>query len=154
VKEVIEDFLNYLKVEKGYSENTLDAYHNDLNQLAEFIKKEAVKSGVIPPWDGFNRQSMLSFQLSLRERGYVPATIARKIAAVKSFFAFMVAEGIMKDSPAEGVTSPKVGKSLPRPISVSQARSLIEQSGKLSTPEAKRDKAMLQLLYASGMRVS
>ena len=154
MKEFIENFLNYLKVEKGYSENTIVAYRNDLYDLANFIEKEAAKSGVIPPWAGFNRQSMLSYQLSLRERGYVPATMARKIASVKSFFGFIVAEGIMKTSPAEGVTSPKVGKSLPKPISVSQARSLIEQPSKLSTPEAKRDKAMLQLLYASGMRVS
>jgi len=152
VKEAVENFLNYLKVEKGYSENTILAYRNDLYQLAEFIEEEAVKSGIIPPWAGFDRQSMLSYMLNLKERGYVATTVARKIAAVKSDF--MVAEGIIKTSPTEGVSSPKIGKSLPKPISVSQARSLIEQPSKLSTPEAKRDTAMLQLLYASGMRVS
>jgi len=154
VKEVIENFLNYLAVEKGYSENTIAAYRNDLYRLAEFIEEEAARSGAIPPWAGFDRQSMLRYLLSLKERGYVPSTQARKVAAVKSFFDFMVAEGIMKTSPTEGVTSPKVGKSLPKPISVSEARRLIEQPSKLSTPEAKRDKAMLELLYASGMRVS
>lgn len=154
MKEAIGNFLNYLAVEKGYSGNTIDAYRNDLGQLAEFIEEEAAKSGVIPPWAGFDRQSMLSYLLSLKERGYVASTQARKVAAVKSFFGFMVAEGMMKTSPAEGVGSPKAGKSLPKPISISQARRLIEQPGKLSTPEAKRDTAMLQLLYASGMRVS
>ncbi len=154
MKEVIEDFLRYLAVEKGYSGNTIAAYRNDLYQLAEFIEEEATRSGIIPPWAGFNRQSMLSFLLSLKERGYVASTVARKVAAVKSFFGFMVAEGIMKTSPTEGVTSPKAGKSLPKPISVSQARHLIEQASKLSRPEARRDRAMLELLYASGMRVS
>ena len=154
MKEAIGNFLNYLAVEKGYSGNTIDAYRNDLGQLAEFIEKEAAKSGVIPPWAGFDRQSMLSYLLSLKERGYVATTQARKVAAVKSFFGFMVAEGMMKTSPAEGVGSPKAGKSLPKPISISQARRLIEQPRTLSTPEAKRDAAMLQLLYASGMRVS
>jgi len=154
VKEAVGNFLNYLAVEKGYSENTILAYRNDLYQLAEFIEEEAIKSGIIPPWAGFNRQSMLSYMLNLKERGYVATTVARKVAAVKSFFDFMVAEGIIKTSPTEGVSSPKIGKSLPKPISVSQARSLIEQPSKLSTPEAKRDTAMLQLLYASGMRVS
>ena len=154
MKEAVENFLNYLKVEKGYSENTIFAYRNDLYQLADFIEEEAAKSGAIPPWAGFNRQSMLSYMLNLRERGYVATTVARKVAAVKSFFDFMVAEGIIKTSPTEGVTSPKVGKSLPKPISISEARRLIEQPGKLSTPEAKRDKAMLESLYASGMRVS
>ncbi len=154
MKEAVENFLTYLAVEKGYSENTIVAYRNDLYQLAEFIEGEAVESGIIPPWAGFDRQSMLRYLLSLKERGYVATTQARKVAAVKSFFDFMVAEGTMKTSPAEGVTSPKTGKSLPKPISISQARSLIEQPSKLSTPDAKRDKAMLQLLYASGMRVS
>ena len=154
MKEAVDSFLNYLSVEKGYSENTIDAYRNDLYQLAEFIREEAAKSGAIPPWAGFNRQSMLSYLLNLRERGYVPTTVARKVAAVKSFFKFMVAEGIIKASPTEGVSSPKTGRSLPKPISISEARRLIEQPSKLSTPDAKRDKAMLELLYASGMRVS
>jgi len=154
VKEVVDNFLNYLAVEKGYSENTIAAYRNDLYQLADFIEEEAAKSGAIPPWAGFNRQSMLSYLLNLKERGYVPTTLARKVAAVKSFFKFMVAEGSIKASPTEGLTSPKAGKSLPKPISVSEARRLIEQPSKLSTPEAKRDRAMLELLYASGMRVT
>jgi len=154
VKEAIDSFLNYLAVERGYSENTIDAYRNDLYQLADFVWGESVKSGAILPWTRFNRQSMLSYMLSLKERGYVSTTVARKVAAVKSFFGFMVADGIMKTSPVDGVSSPKAAKSLPKPISVSQARRLIEQPGKLSTPEAKRDRAMLELLYASGMRVS
>ncbi len=154
MKEAVDSFLNYLSVEKGYSKNTIDAYRNDLYQLAAFIREEAAKSGAIPPWAGFNRQSMLSYLLNLRERGYVPTTVARKVAAVKSFFKFMVAEGIIKASPTEGVSSPKTGRSLPKPISISEARRLIEQPSKLSTPDAKRDKAMLELLYASGMRVS
>jgi len=154
VKEAVENFLHYLAVEKGYSENTIAAYRNDLHDLASFIEEEAARSGIIPPWAGFDRQSMLRYLLSLKERGYVPSTLARKVAAVKSFFKFMVAEGIIKASPTEGVSSPKVGRSLPRPISISEARRLIEQPSKLSTPEAKRDEAMLKLLYASGMRVS
>jgi integrase/recombinase XerD len=66
----------------------------------------------------------------------------------------MVAEGIMSANPTQGVTSPKLGKSLPKPISISQVRRLLEQPAKLSTLEAKRDRAMLELLYATGMRVS
>jgi integrase/recombinase XerD len=97
---------------------------------------------------------MLSYLLNLKERGYAATTVARKVAAAKSFFSFMVAEGDIKDNPTQNVGSPKVGKSLPKPISYSQAMLLLEQPAKLSTPEAKRDKAMLELLYASGMRVS
>jgi len=154
VKEIIDNFLNYLRVEKGFSQNTIVAYHNDLNQLASFIEKEATKRGSIPPWTGFDRQAMLSYLLDLRQRNYAATTVARKVAAAKSFFSFMVAEGIIKASPIQEVRSPKIGKSLPKPISISQVRLLLEQTSKLSTTEAKRDRAMLELLYASGMRVS
>ena len=154
MKEDINGFLNYLAVEKGFSENTLAAYHNDLYQLANFVDEEAVRCGSIPSWVGFSRQGMLSYLLNLKERGYAATTVARKVAAAKSFFSFMVAEGNIRDNPTQNISSPKVGKSLPRPISYSQAMLLLEQPAKLSTPEAKRDKAMLELLYASGMRVS
>ena len=154
MKEDIERFLTYLSVEKGFSDNTRVAYQNDLSQLASFAEEAANERGVAPTWAGFDRQGVLSYLLNLKERNYAATTIARKVAAAKSFFSFMVAEGQLKDNPTENVGSPNVGRSLPKPISVSQVRRLLEQPAKQSTPEAKRDNAMLQLLYASGMRVS
>jgi integrase/recombinase XerD len=154
VKEAVDNFLNYLAVEKGFSENTVAAYSNDLCQLVSFVENEANKGGFPPSWASFSRQGMLSYMLNLKERNYAPTTVARKVAAAKSFFNFMVAEGNIKDNPVQNVGSPKVGKSLPHPITISQVRLLLQQTTKLSTPEAKRDRAMLELLYASGMRVS
>ncbi len=154
MKEDVERFLTYLSVEKGFSDNTLAAYHNDLSQLASFIEEDAAKRSLTPSWANFNRQWMLSYLLNLKERGYVATTQARKVAAAKSFFGFMVAEGNLKDNPTENVSSPNVGRHLPKPLSISQVRRLLEQPNKLSTHDAKRDSAMLALLYASGMRVS
>jgi integrase/recombinase XerD len=154
VKEDIDRFLTYLAVEKGFADNTLAAYRNDLSQLADFVEEDAAKRDSIPLWANFNRQGMLSYLLNLKERNYAATTIARKIAATKSFFSFMVTEGSLKDNPTGNVGSPNVGRPLPKPISVSQVRRLLEQPTKLATPEAKRDSAMLELLYASGMRVS
>ncbi len=154
LREAINSFLNYLTVEKGFSENTIVAYRNDLYQLASFVEEEATKRGLTLLWSSFGRQGMLSYLLNLKERNYAATTAARKVAAAKSFFGFMVAEGNIKDNPTLNVTSPRVGKSLPKPISISQAMLLLEQPAKQSTPEAKRDRAMLELLYASGMRVS
>jgi len=154
LRETINSFLNYLTVEKGFSENTIVAYRNDLYQLASFIEEEAARRGLTPSWSSFGRQGMLSYLLNLKERNYAATTAARKVAAAKSFFSFMVAEGNIKDNPTLNVTSPRIGKSLPRPISISQVRRLLEQPTKLSTLEAKRDRAILELLYASGMRVS
>lgn len=154
MKEAIDSFLDYLALEKGFSENTIAAYRNDLHQLAGFVEEEAAKRGTIPPWAAFDRQAMMTYMLDLKGRGYAATTVARKVAAIKSFFGFMVAEGILKQNPTEGVSSTKVGKSLPKPISIDQVHRLLAEPAKLSTPEAKRDKAMLELLYATGMRVS
>ncbi len=154
MKEDIKRFLTYLSVEKGFSENTIAAYQNDLSQLASFVEKESAKQGLIPSWANFGRQGMLSYQLNLKERNYAATTLARKVAAAKSFFKFMVAEDRLKDNPTENIASPNVGRLLPKPISHPQVMKLLEQPEKQSTPEAKRDNAMLHLLYASGMRVS
>ncbi|MFC1982363.1 site-specific tyrosine recombinase XerD [Chloroflexota bacterium] len=154
MREEINNFLNYLAVEKGYSENTIAAYRNDLSLLADFAEGEAAKQGSTPLWANFSRQGMLSHMLNLKERGYVDTTIARKVAAARSFFDFLVAEGIIDTDPTDNMSSPSVGKALPKPISISQVRRLLEQPAKLPTSEAKRDRVMLELLYASGMRIS
>jgi len=154
VREDIESFLNYLTVEKGYSENTVAAYRNDLMDLAKFAEDEAAKKSVMPVWENFGRQEVLSYLLQLKERNYAATTVARKVAATKSFFGFMVAENKLKDNPTQNIGSPHIGKSLPKPLSIGQVRLLLEQPTKQDTLEAKRDKAMLELLYASGMRVS
>ncbi len=153
--EGIANFLSALSVEKGSPNNTLDAYRNDLSQFAAFVRKQTAKSdGPLPGWEAVDRPLLLNYMVNLRERSYAPATMARKVAAVKSFFNFLVAEGMLEKSPAEGITGPKVGKSLPRAISVAEVERLLEQPDKRSTPEGKRDKAMLELLYATGMRVT
>ncbi len=150
----IESFLTYLEVEEGFSQNTIEAYRNDLTQLADFFEQEAAKRSIIPSWASFSQQDMLSYLLNLKERGYAPTTVARKVAAAKTFFNFLANEGKIKENPIKNVGSPKVGRALPKPISISQVRRLLEQPAKRSTPEAIRDRAMLELMYASGMRVS
>ena len=154
MEEAIRNFLTYLNVEKGFSQNTLAAYHNDLDQLASFVEEEAAKSSSVPSWASFGRQGMLSYLLNLKERNYAATTIARKVAAVRSFFDFMTSEGNIKDNPSQNIGSPKVGRALPKPISYSQVRRLLDEPNRQSRPEAKRDTAILHLLYASGMRVS
>jgi integrase/recombinase XerD len=154
MKELIEEFLKHLIVEKGFSKNTEEAYRNDLNQLIKFIEEEASKNSEMPSWQHFDRQAMLRYMLQLKDKGYASTTLARKIAATKSFFKFMTDEHKVQQNPTENIASLKVGRALPKPISVTQARRLLEEAAKEQTPEARRDKAMLELLYASGMRVS
>lgn len=153
MKEDIQGFLSYLRVEKGFSNNTALAYENDLNQLAEYAAKLG-KRNIVSDWNGFSRQDMLAYLLNLKERNYAVTTVARKVAAAKSFFSFLVSEGKIKTNPMDDISSPKVGKALPDTLSVAQVRELLSQPAKINAPETKRDQAMLELLYASGMRVS
>ena len=154
MRELIEEFLKHLMVEKGFSKNTEEAYRNDLSQLKTFIEGEASKRSELPSWERFDRQGMLSYMLDLKGRQVASTTLARKIAATKSFFKYLTDERKIQLNPTENIASLKVGRALPKPISVTQARRLLEEPAKENTPEAKRDKAMLELLYASGMRVS
>ncbi len=150
-------FLTFLQVEKGASSNTIAAYRNDIFQFVTFCANRAQNGaarGARRNWRQVDKPLILAFLSDLQAKGYSPATVARKIAAVKSFFSFLTAEGIVRTDPTETLSSPRVGKSLPKPISPEQVDELLEQPLRRDTPEAKRDKAMLELLYASGMRVS
>jgi integrase/recombinase XerD len=152
-------FLTFLQVEKGASSNTISAYRNDIFQFVTFCasRGQRATNGTRQTrrnWSRVDKPLILAFLSDLQAKGYSPATVARKIAAVKSFFSFLTAEGIVRTDPTETLSSPRVGKSLPKPISPEQVDELLEQPLRRDTPEAKRDKAMLELLYASGMRVS
>jgi integrase/recombinase XerD len=150
--EAIRDFLSFLTVEKGFSGNTLEAYANDLSQFLEFLQAGPFEP--VQSWPQVDRNVILSFILALKERQYAPATLARKVAAVKSFFRFLCGEGLVDRDPTEDIDSPKVGKALPKFLSVEEVNTLLEQPSREGTVEGLRDAAMLQVLYATGMRVS
>jgi len=154
MKQAIENFLDYLSVEKGFSPNTLAAYKNDLGQFVEYIESELARRDLKPDWSSVDREMLLSYMVNLKERKYAPATISRKTAAMKSFFTFLLRERAIKEDPTEKLTGAKVGQALPHVLSVAQVESLLSQPDARSTPEGKRDKAMLELLYATGMRVT
>lgn len=151
--ECIAQFLNFLAVEKNASGNTISAYRNDLAQFEQHLSR----NGAAPAkgaWTAVGGTAIVAFVGELRAQAYKDATVARKVAAVKSFFGFMTAEGLVEQDPTEQLKSPQVGKSLPRALSEQEVDDLLEQPSRRATPEAKRDKAMLELLYATGLRVS
>ena len=148
----VNDFLEFLSVEKGASTNTIAAYRNDLGQLEEFINAKRGSASI--EWGGIQQDIILDYILDLKSHSYAEATVARKVAAVKSFFTFLQAEGQLKSNPTEALASPKVGKTLPKPLTVQEIDELLEQPARRSTPEARRDRAMLELMYATGLRVT
>ncbi len=154
MEEDIKSFLDYLASEKKYSQNTLAAYHNDLTQLSEYVKSENAAAGRDPSGPRLTAELLSGYLYSLRGRKYKPSTVARKIAAARSFLKFMVDRGRLRGDLAPSLASPQVSKSLPKPLAVSEVRRLLSEPAKLSTIDAKRDKTMLEVLYATGLRAS
>ncbi|HSE47058.1 MAG TPA: site-specific tyrosine recombinase/integron integrase [Gemmatimonadales bacterium] len=149
--DCIGQFLNFLAVEKNASNNTIAAYKNDLAQFESFLAKHG---RAVAAWGSIHGDAVIDYVADLRARSYKDATVARKVAAVKSFFGFLTAEGLVDGDPTENLKSPQVGKSLPRALTVEEVDELLEQPARRNTPEARRDKAMLELLYATGLRVT
>jgi len=147
--EFIAQFLNFLAVEKNASQNTIAAYRNDLAQFETFACNGTPKG-----WNAIHGEAVVAFVQDLRDRSYKDATVARKVAAVKSFFGFMTAEALVDNDPTEQLKSPQVGKSLPRSLTTREVDELLEQPARRNTPESRRDKAMLEVLYATGLRVT
>ena len=141
-----DEFLDFLSTEKGFSKNTIAAYRNDLAQFGSFVERQTSPT--------VDRETILAFILELKEKRYAATTIARKIAAVRSYFHYLVGKGFVRQDPTEDLDSPKIGRSLPRAISVAEVDKLLQAAGAGATPESLRDRAMLELLYATGMRVS
>ena len=145
----VEEFLRFLAVEKGYSTHTGSAYRSDLAQFLLYLEGEKVSS-----WKGASRTHILDYVLTLKEREYAPATVARKVAAIRSFFGFLVEDGVLQDDPTAAVDSPRADKRLPRPLSPEKVARLLAEPTKSNTPRALRDRALLELMYATGMRAS
>ncbi|MDO8670067.1 MAG: site-specific tyrosine recombinase XerD [Dehalococcoidia bacterium] len=154
MEQKIQEFLSFLEVEKGFSIHTVVAYRNDLAQLAGFVRQGSDVAGPVDKWIDVDKQSIIAYILSLKDKQYAAATVARKVAALKSFFHFLLAEGAVFVDATERLESPKAGKALPKAISIEEMGQLLDQPTKSSTPECQRDKCMFELLYATGMRVS
>jgi len=146
----IDRFLKTLGLEKEFSHNTILAYHNDLGQFAAQLREE---QGVAD-WSAVGQDHLVSYLLHLRERKYASSTVARKTAAMKSFFHYLVESGQLAGDPSAALSSPKVDKYVPRAISPDEVERLLAQPLKSAGAEALRDKAMLETLYSTGVRVS
>lgn len=147
--EQIDLFLQNLTEQRSLAANTVAAYRTDLEQFLAFLQERGVTD-----WAAVTHDDLLAFLLYLRERRYANSTVARRTAAIKSFYAFLTEAKIVPSDPTEQIDSPKVDRYLPRSLTPAQVDELLELPLREPTPERMRDKAMLELLYATGMRVS
>lgn len=141
-------FLEYLTVELGLSANTRQAYERDLRLFCKTLGFKNSDTLV-----NVSREQITGYMTQLKEKGLAAATIARKLAAIKAFYRFMTAEGYMDANPAEVVEAGTKGIKLPRVLSEDEVVRLLNQPD-ITTAEGFRDRTMLEVLYATGMRVS
>ncbi|TBR17724.1 site-specific tyrosine recombinase XerD [bacterium] len=146
--ELIESFLNYLSVERGLSRNTLLSYREDLVAYGDFLKSRSIVG-----LSRTSRNDITDFMLHQKDRGLSVNSVARHLAAIRMFYRFLVRERILKSDPSSLIDSPKLWKKIPETLSVNEIEALLAQPD-LRDKQGIRDRAILEILYATGMRVS
>jgi integrase/recombinase XerC len=143
----ITQFLRYLRAERNVSPHTLNAYQSDLTLFAEFL------ASIGAAWQAVDRATLRRYVVSLQAEGAARATIARKLACLRSFYRFAQREAVVERNPAQHVLTPRRGERLPNVLTVQEMASMLLVPD-LGTPQGLRDRAILELLYAAGLRVS
>ncbi|MGD9653419.1 MAG: site-specific tyrosine recombinase XerD [Candidatus Dadabacteria bacterium] len=146
--DLLDSFLSYLVVEKGLSENTLESYGRDLKKFLLFIKSRGTTSA-----REIKYGDILDFMARSREEGLNATTIVRSMVSVKQFFKYLLSEKVLSEDPTAHIKTPKMKKAIPGVISLDDVESILGAPDE-STHEGLRDAAMLEILYATGIRVS
>jgi integrase/recombinase XerD len=147
VEAAITAFLNYARVERGLSANTLDAYAGDMVKFATFVKK------VRRPLEEISRDDLVDFLATLYRNGLDSRSVARHLVTVRNLFRFLVTDGIVENDPTLNLESPKIRQTLPSYLSVEEVERLLALPN-LKSPLGVRDRALFDVLYSAGLRVS
>jgi len=148
LRDAVEDFFHYLQIERGLAENTIISYRRDLNQYIQFAKEKKQMTD----WKQMKRTDIVQFLYSLKEDGKSTATIARMISAIRAFHQFLIRDRIVDTDASLHIETPKLDRLFPQILTSREIDKLLAING--TTPLAIRNKAMLELLYATGIRVS
>lgn len=148
MESYLNEFINYLAVERGLAQNTLESYGRDLRQYNDYLSNSHLD--LIKNTD---RNTILNYLRSLQSKGRAVSTISRNLAAIKSYYQYLMRERYIDQDPAANLESPKLEKKLPKILTISEVEELLKQPN-TTLPAGLRDKAMLELLYATGIRVS
>ncbi|PIQ90831.1 MAG: site-specific tyrosine recombinase XerD [Candidatus Omnitrophica bacterium CG11_big_fil_rev_8_21_14_0_20_41_12] len=148
MKELINSFLDYLSVERALAKNTILAYRQDLNIYLDFMIKRQIQA-----LSKIDKNDIVEFMFSQKDSGVSPTSISRRLAAIRMFHRFLSRERILKTDPSILIDSPKLWKKVPDTLSLNEVEALISQP-EVRNHQGARDKAILETLYATGMRVS
>jgi len=144
----LDSFLAYITVEKGLSKNTLESYGRDVGKFLVFLEENKIKS-----IHEIKYENILDFLSNFKKHGFSDTTTVRTIVSIKQFFKYLLIEKIIKEDPSSQIQTPKMKKSIPGVISLEDVEKILASPDE-KTPEGVRDLAMLELLYATGIRVS
>ena len=147
ISDIESRFFNYLRVERGLSANTLVAYKNDIEKLNSFA------GGIGKDLASLEREDLVKYTQHLHKTGLEPKSIARALVTTRNLYKFLVLDGLLKRDPTANLETPKSWQSLPKVLSVEEVEMLLA-SPDVTTDSGVRDKAMLEILYATGLRVS
>jgi integrase/recombinase XerD len=145
---LLDEFINYLNVERGLSPHTLDAYRSDLDRFIAFLNKRGVKS-----LDDATRDTIGAYLMAEKSRGISSTSLSRNLAAIKVFFRFLTSNRFVRADITDVIESPKIWKHLPEVLSIDDVERLLK-SPRPSTDYGRRDRALIELMYATGVRVS
>lgn len=154
MEEQLLAFLSHLEQEYRYSENTVAAYRNDLSQFLDYVEGRA--GSKLTEWSAVSEEDIEGYLIYMKhkEQPYASSTIARKVAAIKSFYNYLTAQGIVDENPTIDIDSPKVKKRLPQTLSLNEVERLLEAPTAGHSPKNLRDITLLKVLYETGMRVT
>jgi integrase/recombinase XerC len=148
MEKIVRSYLEYLEIERNYSAHTILSYETDLLRLIQFLHREGIDS-----FKNVRKESLREFIGLLLDEGFSQRSIARKIASMRSFFKYLRRQKIIDGNPALVLITPKVGKRLPSFLDEESVEQLLSSPDR-TTPNGKRDRAILELFYSSGIRLS
>lgn len=144
----IDSFIKYLAVERGLADNTMESYYRDLKYWEKFLKQNQITNLA-----EVDEHLIILYLMNLKQEGKAVTTVSRHLASIKTFYKFLLGENIVASNPTSNLETPKTGMRLPQVMTEDEVERLLQQPN-LNTPMGIRDKAMLELLYATGLRVS
>ncbi|MBF0504693.1 MAG: site-specific tyrosine recombinase XerD [Candidatus Omnitrophica bacterium] len=148
MKEFIDEFMNYLSVERGLAKNSLLAYRRDLNKYTDYLFRKGIKDS-----NKVAREHVSSFMFDLKKQNMSPSSICRNLAAVKMFHRFLVRENLSTEDPTTLVDTPKLWQRIPSVLTQAEIEAMIKAASGRKSQQV-RDQAILEIFYASGLRVS
>ena len=146
-EQIRENFLHHLETEKRFSANTVSSYRRDLESLEKYCLDQKITA-----WRNLKTHHLRTYAAKIFSRGLGPRSIQRRLSGIRSFMNYLLREGLIKSNPASGVKTPKAPKRLPNVLDVDQINQLLNITE--TSPVSLRDKAILELLYSSGLRLS